>query len=76
MLTRFARRLPACLSHGPYIAALPPPAELTTPLYFTPAERALLQSTNLAGAVAEREAEWTAESEAVRSMLKEEGLTW
>lgn len=69
-------RYPDALAHGPYIAALPATSELTTPLYFSADERRLLAATNLAGAVADREAEWTAESEAVRAVLKEDGLTW
>ncbi|KAL1410964.1 hypothetical protein Q8F55_001907 [Vanrija albida] len=67
---------PAALAHYPYVRALPPPAELTTPLYFSEDERALLAGTNLAGAVADREREWGEESAALRSVLKEDGLTW
>lgn len=35
----------------------------------------MLKGTNLAGAVEAQEREWHAESDAVRSVLKEDGLT-
>ncbi|WOO80919.1 Ribosomal lysine N-methyltransferase set10 [Vanrija pseudolonga] len=67
---------PAALAHYPYIRALPPAADLTTPLFFSAEERQLLAGTNLAGAVADREREWGTESAVLRAVLKEDGLTW
>lgn len=68
--------LPASLAHYPYIAALPPTAELSTPLWFTSSERDLLTGTNLRGAIEGRENEWKEEAAAVRSTLRIEGLSW
>jgi hypothetical protein len=68
--------LSPALRHGTYIASLPPPTELTTPLFFSDAELACLAGTNLAGAVSDRRKEWMAESEAIRAVLRLDGLTW
>ncbi|WVQ71041.1 hypothetical protein IAR50_000566 [Cryptococcus sp. DSM 104548] len=67
---------PAALAHQKYLASLPLPEELTTPLYYDENELNLLQGTNLLGAVQDRKKEWSAESQALRTVLKEEGLTW
>jgi hypothetical protein len=67
---------PEQLRHWEYIASLPSPSTLLTPMYFTVEELRLLEGTNLHGAVHDREAEWRAESERVKILLKEEGLTW
>jgi hypothetical protein len=64
------------LKHADYIKSLPTAADLFTPLFFSPAELALLNGTNLLGAVQDRRKEWQAESAAVREVLAEEGLTW
>jgi hypothetical protein len=64
------------LAHWPYIDALPPRESLTTPLFFSDEELRLLTGTNLFPAVAQRRQEWQAESEAVRSVIGEDGLTW
>lgn len=66
---------PAALQHREYVLALPDFDELTTPLYYTAAERALLEGTNLAGAVGDREEEWRAELASIRAVLGE-GMTW
>lgn len=51
------------LRHQPYVDSLPKQADLTTPLWWTPAERRWLEGSNLAGAVVDRENGWKAEWE-------------
>jgi hypothetical protein len=70
------REWPKELRHWPYIASLPSPGDLSTPMFFTQAEMQLLQGTNLYGAIAERQEEWQSESKVVSETLEEEGLTW
>lgn len=67
---------PRSLVHKTYLASLPPASNLSTPLYFTESELQLLSGSNLLGAVEDRRKEWSAESAALRSVLKEDGLTW
>lgn len=69
-------RWPAALAHKPYVDALPPADQLTTPHYFSKSEKELLAGTNLQGAVETQDAEWRKEAAVVSSVLKEEGLTW
>lgn len=77
MLTVVLRReWPRSLVHKTYLASLPPASNLSTPLYFTESELQLLSGSNLLGAVEDRRKEWSAESEVLRSILKEDGLTW
>lgn len=64
------------LRHMIYIASLPTPSDLTTPLYFTDSELDLLDGSNLAGAVVDRRNEWQKESKAIQQVLRKEGLTW
>lgn len=70
------REWPRSLVHKTYLASLPPASNLSTPLYFTESELQLLSGSNLLGAVEDRRKEWSAESAALRSVLKEDGLTW
>ncbi|KGB77599.1 cytoplasmic protein [Cryptococcus deuterogattii 99/473] len=67
---------PRSLVHKTYLASLPSASNLPTPLYFTESELQLLSGSNLLGAVEDRRAEWSAESKALRTILKEDGLTW
>ncbi|WWD17987.1 hypothetical protein CI109_102433 [Kwoniella shandongensis] len=67
---------PPALAHLTYLDSLPNSSDLTTPLYFSDAELGLLSGSNLLGAVEDRKREWKAESEVVRSVLKQDGLTW
>ncbi|WVQ97119.1 hypothetical protein IAU59_004229 [Kwoniella sp. CBS 9459] len=67
---------PSSLAHKIYLDSLPSSSDLSTPLYFTDPELELLNGSNLLGAVEDRKREWRAESDAVRTVLKEEGLTW
>ncbi|WVR05731.1 hypothetical protein IAU60_002756 [Kwoniella sp. DSM 27419] len=67
---------PSALRHRTYLESLPKPADLTTPLYFSEPELELLSGTNLLGAVEDRKREWKAESDVVRAVLGDEGLTW
>ncbi|WWC66594.1 uncharacterized protein I206_100497 [Kwoniella pini CBS 10737] len=69
-------QLPSALAHSPYIEALPSTSNLTTPLYFSSAELDLLKGSTMYQAVNARKQEWKAESDAIRSVLKEDGLTW
>ncbi|KAM0756459.1 SET domain-containing protein [Meredithblackwellia eburnea MCA 4105] len=65
--------------HAPYVELLPKPADLTTPSYWTEDERLLLQGTNLAPAVLERQKKWEMELEGVREWLRPEVgelITW
>ena len=71
------------LDHGPYVDALPDRAVLQTPLHFSPAERQLIQGTNMVSATEEREAAWRAEWERCASVLRKStnrdlanALTW
>ncbi|WWC86058.1 uncharacterized protein L201_000929 [Kwoniella dendrophila CBS 6074] len=64
------------LAHLIYLESLPPPSTLTTPLYFSTSELQLLKGSTLYGAVQARKEEWKAESDVVRKVLKEDGLTW
>lgn len=59
--------------HEPYLASLPRPADMSTPLYFSTGERELLRGTNLYGAVKDRETMWKEELEGVRSKLSVTG---
>jgi hypothetical protein len=68
--------LPNELQHGIYLSSLPKDDGLQTPLYFSAEERDLLRGTNLHGATEDRERDWRAESDVVRTILKQEGLTW
>lgn len=70
------REWPRSLVHKTYLASLPPASNLSTPLYFTESELQLLSGSNLLGAVEDRRKEWSAESEVLRSILNEDGLTW
>lgn len=70
------REWPRSLLHKTYLASLPSASNLPTPLYFTESELQLLYGSNLLGAVEDRRAEWSAESKALRTILKEDGLTW
>lgn len=77
MLAPASRPSGLVLRHEAYVGALPPAAELRTPLWWTGAERALLRGTNLLGGVLDREAEWRAEWEAVKRDLEGlEALSW
>lgn len=69
-------RWPEALAHRAYVDSLPDAKNMTTPLFFTTEERALLEGTNLAGAVVDTETNWRAELESLQSLLKEDGLTW
>lgn len=62
------------LAHEPYVAALPKPDSLRTPLYFTSAEQALLRGTNLEGATRDRERGWKSEWEAVQDRMRGAGV--
>lgn len=68
------------LRHQPYVDYLPKPEAMRTTLYFNPAERELLQGTNLYGATQEREDDWKAEWREVTSWVNDEEvqaeLTW
>ncbi|WWC58388.1 uncharacterized protein I303_100928 [Kwoniella dejecticola CBS 10117] len=68
--------MPNALAHLPYLESLPHSSSLTTPLYYTADELELLKGSSLYGAVEARKAEWRAESDAIRHVLKEEGLSW
>lgn len=65
LLTSSANLTELNLAHEPYVSALPEPASIRTPLYFTPQERALLQGTNLDGATRDREQLWQRERDEV-----------
>lgn len=58
------------LTHEPYISALPSPSSIRTPLYFSPAERALLRGTNLDGATRDRQELWQNERAQVLARLR------
>jgi hypothetical protein len=47
--------------HGEYLATLPPPSSLRTPLHFNDAELEMLRGTNLYRASLDRKASWEAE---------------
>ncbi|KAG0658346.1 hypothetical protein C6P46_005802 [Rhodotorula mucilaginosa] len=69
------------LTHAPYISALPSPSSIRTPLYFSPAERALLEGTNLDGATRDREQLWQNERAQVLARLRaaeevKHAITW
>ncbi|KAL7424282.1 hypothetical protein Q5752_001872 [Cryptotrichosporon argae] len=67
---------PEPLKHRTYLASLPPPNTVLTPLHWTEAELELLDGTNLAHVVRERRDEWVAEGAAVRAATGGEGVTW
>ena len=69
------------LTHEPYISALPSPSSIRTPLYFSPAERALLRGTNLDGATRDREQLWQTERAQALARLRapeevKNAITW
>lgn len=64
------------LGHQAYVDALPPPADLSSPLFFSPSELELLSGTNLYPAVVDRRREWEAEYEIVKRTLEESALEW
>lgn len=69
------------LAHEPYISALPSPSSIRTPLYFSPAERALLRGTNLDGATRDREELWQNERAQALARLQapeevKNAITW
>lgn len=68
--------MPEVLQHWPYIASLPPADTLRTPLHFTETEMTLLEGTNLSGATQDRRKQWEVEYETVKSVIKDEGMTW
>ena len=68
--------MPEVLQHWAYIASLPPADTLRTPLHFTEIEMTLLEGTNLHGATQDRRKQWEVEYETVKSVIKDEGMTW
>jgi len=55
------------LPHLPYTRLLP--SEILTPLHYTPAERALLEGTNLHPSIDRRREDWEAECESARKVV-------
>ena len=62
----------ACL-HSAYVELLPTEDDFRTPLWFTAAEFALLQRTNVYGATMQRHRDWRAEHEQLDPSLK---ISW
>ncbi|WVN85843.1 uncharacterized protein L203_100995 [Cryptococcus depauperatus CBS 7841] len=67
---------PSALIHKTYLNSLPDPSTTLMPLYYNPCELELLTGSNLYGAVKDRQKEWFEESAVLRTVLKEDGLTW
>ncbi|KAJ4989442.1 set domain protein [Stagonosporopsis vannaccii] len=59
-----------------YIACLPGPESMTTPLWFDEEDVAFLTGTSLAPALQEREADYRRQWEDAVSVLKEVGVAW
>ncbi|OSX56701.1 hypothetical protein POSPLADRAFT_1159712, partial [Postia placenta MAD-698-R-SB12] len=67
---------PAVLAHHPYLATLPSPDKLLTPLHFIPVELAAFQGTNLYGATLARRDAWRAEWQACQSAIAQTNPDW
>ncbi|KEI38998.1 uncharacterized protein L969DRAFT_88387 [Mixia osmundae IAM 14324] len=63
-----------CCLHQAYVDTLPPRSAMRTPLWFNPAEVQLLQGTNLAGAVTDRQRDWQLEWMTVLRRAGQSGL--
>jgi hypothetical protein len=64
------------LIHSPYLATLPSPDKLRTPLHFTTAELDALRGTNLHGATLDRRRAWEAEWERCRADVSAVSTEW
>ncbi|TFK92891.1 SET domain-containing protein [Polyporus arcularius HHB13444] len=64
------------LKHGPYIATLPSPDRLRTPLHFSDAELKAFQGSNLYGATLDRRRDWEAEWQQCKSVIAAANASW
>ncbi|KAF9569289.1 SET domain-containing protein [Agrocybe pediades] len=64
------------LGHYEYLATLPGPKQLRTPLHFTQDELELFKGTNLYGATLDRERDWKKEWDECRSFVAKINSQW
>lgn len=64
------------LAHRLYLATLPSPDTLLTPLHFSPTELAAFQGTNLYGATLSRRDAWRTEWQACQTIVAQANPTW
>ncbi|KAF5321297.1 hypothetical protein D9619_000190 [Psilocybe cf. subviscida] len=64
------------LAHARYLATLPPPTLLRTPLHFIPQELEIFPGTNLYGATLDREREWRHEWSVCNDVVSQADAAW
>ena len=67
---------PPELMHYPYLATLPAPNTLRTPLQFRQVEFHLLKATNLFGAANDRVADWKEEWKVCKAVVENSNTGW